>query len=111
MSLVDELKAQAEAAWNTNKTQIFSAALTASQQYIQSRVLPSIVKIGAPPSGNLTPLQLQQGQVGTPTPLAPPASNTTIAGISAMKIGGIGLPVIAALGIGAYFLTSKKRRG
>jgi len=96
MSFFDNIKAQASTAVGQLGSNV--------QDYISSNVTAAFVKVGAPPTGNLTPAQIAAGQTGTPPAIVQPASMMQNAMSSTLPY----LPIIA--GVVVLALVLKKRR-
>lgn len=73
---------------------------------IQQANAQKLVRVGALPTGNLTPEQIAAGMVPITQPVAAPASGF----VNAVKSAGSTLPIIAAVGVGAYFLMKKMKK-
>jgi len=81
--------------------------------------LTQLVKQAAPAGGNQTPAQIAAGRPGSTPALAAPASASQPSaaqaaiqkgpfGMGAMKIGGVSVVALVAIGAVAYLLLSKK---
>lgn len=95
MGLFDDIKAQAQTAVGQLGSNV--------QDYIKSNVSAAFVKVGQPPTGNLTPAQIAAGQTGQPPAIVPPASAMQNAMSSAMPY----LPIVAGLVVLAIVLKKK----
>ena len=65
-----------------------------------------LVQVGPPPTGNLTPLQLAQGQMPVQQPIAAPQGGFPMPNLGSM---GSMLPVILIAGVGAFFLFKRRK--
>lgn len=103
MSIFDTFKAKADE---------YKQKVTDVYGYLNTRVNDNLVKVGLPPAGNLTPLDIAKGKKGAPAPIAPPkAKPASIANANkAAVVAGVGIPAVAVLAIaaGLYFLLKRK---
>lgn len=72
---------------------------------IQQAQATPMVKVGPTPTGNLTPEQIAAGMTSQTQPIAAPASG--IMGVVSQSASM--LPIIAAVGLGAYFLMKRRK--
>lgn len=102
MSFVDDLRGIAESAVSNVQGNV--------QDYLtayKKEVSQSLVKVGQAASGNLTALELAQGKVGTPEPVAPPSNLVSIAqnALAASSVApALPIGVLLAVGLGAYLI-------
>ncbi len=108
MSWIDDLQTKVE--------QATSGIVTDINTYINQRVVAPVIKIAQPQTGNLSAAQIAAGQKGGPVPIAAavssPSSLQNAASASQVSSGtamAISVPVLLALGVGAFFLMKKGR--
>ena len=102
MGWLDDLQVRAQ--------EIASEGLTDINEYLSSRV-NTVVKVGPPPTGNLTPAQVEAGKTGQAPAVAPPAAlaDAEKAGFSfAMPdLAKYAIPAII-IGAAAYYFSKKR---
>lgn len=114
MSWFDDLSARVQQEAQSRLSTIGSDV----QSYIASQVSgagATVMVAQQPPTGNLSAAQIAAGARGGPAPVAaaaaPAAATQNASAHSMLSIAGLSAPVLLAIGVGAYFLLSSKRRG
>lgn len=97
MGWLDDLQVKAQ--------ELASEGLSDINQYLATRV-NSVVKVGPPPQGNLTPAQVEAGKAGAPKPIAAPEAAES-ADFDMSSMAKFALPAIA-IGVAAFYFSKKK---
>jgi hypothetical protein len=83
------------------------------QDYLKSRVVDAVVKVGDPAKGNLNAAQIASGQFGgvsaAPVAAAPAAALQNASQASQISAGMMRYMPLIIAGVGAYFIFSGKK--